>query len=73
MLSWGKFGKIDAILPKKQFRFSANVLQTKIACFSSSIALAVQYLQNLEAIGVTGLVYRPDSNPRLALHLHGIW
>ena len=49
------------ILPRKQFLFSRKVLQNKIACISSSTLPLSQYRQVLAEIGVTGLVYRPDS------------
>ena len=64
-----KSGMRDLIFPKKQFRFKEKVLHSKIACFSSSILCSEQYLQILEVTGVTGLVYRPDSIPRLGTAL----
>ena len=60
-----KFGIKEVILPKKQFLFNRKVLHSKIACFSSSILLFEQYLHSLEVTGVTGLVYLPDSIPKL--------
>ena len=68
-LIWSKFGSKDVILPKKQFLFIRKVLHSKIACFSSSILFIEQYLQSLEVTGVTGLVYLPDSIPKLGTAL----
>ena len=49
-------GIMDVSLPKKQFLLMEKVMHSNIACLSSSILLEVQYLQILEATGVTGLV-----------------
>ena len=60
-----KWGIRAEILPRKQFLFNKRELHAKIACFSSSTELLLQYLQVLEERGVIGRVYLPDSIRRL--------